>query len=55
MKIEEYRNKKGYEEGALKKKLGIKKDAKVEPGDMIKQANVLKMDAKKKTAFMGMV
>ncbi len=50
MKLEEYKAKKKYEEAALKRKLGIKKDDKLSAGDMI-----AKMNDKKRTAIMGMV
>lgn len=55
MKYEEYKKDNGLREGQLKKKLGFKKGVKVEPGDMIKKANVVKMEANKRTAFMGAV
>lgn len=53
MKIEDYRKKKKYDEGAMKRKLKISAGKKVEPGDMITKMNEMK--GKKKVAFLGMI
>ncbi len=52
MKYEEY--KKLGKQSVLRRKLGIKKDAPVEPGDFISKANAKKL-TRKQLAIMGMV
>lgn len=44
MKSEDYKNQKKYKLGAMKRKLGIKKDEELKPGDMISKLQKKKVN-----------